>query len=118
LPNTGEIFAAGEKSSTPLPIQARQHRDDYQASLNSPLILLGKSPQGANSKPAVVRGRWKFRTADDRNDESSRHSSRAKQSIVSGPDRCAAFATGLAEAIQVGDLDVWQNRIARPIWRE
>jgi hypothetical protein len=23
-----------------------------------------------------------------------------------------------AEAIQVGDLDVWQNRIPRPIWRE
>jgi hypothetical protein len=118
LPNTGEIFVAGEKSSTPLPIQARQHRDDYQASLNSPLILLGRVRRAQTASPAVVRGRWKFRTADDRNDEASRHASRAKQSVVPGPDRCAAFATGLAEAIQVGDLDVRQNRIARPIWRE
>jgi hypothetical protein len=51
LPNTGEIFVAGEKSSTPLPIQARQRRDDYQGSLNSPLILPRKSPQAQTASP-------------------------------------------------------------------
>src|SRR6266404_4486658 len=31
---------------------------------------------------------------------------RTKQSFVMGLDRCVAFAGGLAEAVQIGDLDV------------
>jgi hypothetical protein len=38
LPNTGKMVVAGEKFSTPLRIQVRQHRDNYQRSLNSQLI--------------------------------------------------------------------------------
>src|ERR1019366_5875746 len=37
LPNTGEIFVAREKSWTPLRTRTRQHRDDYQGSLNGQL---------------------------------------------------------------------------------
>src|ERR1035437_10805866 len=109
LPNPGEIFVAREKSSTPLRTRTRQHRDDYQGSLNSQLIpdrinfpapaQADRSYTGSiNIAAAIYRIR--------RRGECSRRAARPKQSVVLRLDRCVAFACGLAEAFQIGDLDM------------
>jgi hypothetical protein len=114
-------------SSMLIRASARRPCDKYQRYLNSQLIparIIFAVPswrvrnstgsrQRRGSRFIVMRmgdtpanARVRSGSLACRRDQCSRQATRTKQPFVLGLDRCIAFAGSVAEALQIGDLDV------------
>src|SRR5450755_2104315 len=105
---------------------ARRPCDKYQRYLNSQLtparIIFAVPSWRVRNSTGHVKGevrdssscacdtpadaRMRSGSLARRRDQCSRQATRTKQPFVLGLDRCIAFAGSVAEALQIGDLDV------------